>query len=50
MKLGAARHDAGPAANLIKVAIPRVFATTASLEFKLDRAKLRQVGITPPEQ
>ena len=43
MKLGAARHDAGRAANLIKVAIPKASATTASLEFELDRAKLRQV-------
>ncbi len=43
MKLGAAKHEAGRAANLIKVAIPKDSATTASLEFKLDRAKLRQV-------
>ena len=43
MKLGAARHEAGRAANLIKVAIPKDSATTASLEFKLDRDKLRQV-------
>ena len=43
MKLGAAKHEAGRAAHLIKVAIPKDSATTASLEFKLDRAKLRQV-------
>jgi len=43
MKLGAARHEAGRAAGLIKVTIPKEAATTASLEFKLDRAKLRTV-------
>ena len=43
MKLGAAKHEAGRAANLVKVAIPKASATTASLQFKLDRAKLRQV-------
>ena len=43
MKLGAARHEAGRAAHLIKVQVPKDSATTASLEFKLDRAKLRQV-------
>ena len=43
MKLGAAKHEAGRAANLIKVRVPKDSATTASLEFKLDRAKLRQV-------
>lgn len=43
MKLGAARHEAGRAANLIKVEIPKASATTASLQFELDRAKLRQV-------
>ena len=43
MKLGAAKHEAGRAANLIKVRAPKDSATTASLEFKLDRAKLRQV-------
>ena len=43
MKLGAAKHEAGRAAHLIKVAIPKDSATTASLQFKLDRAKLRQV-------
>ena len=43
MKLGAARHEAGRAANLIKVEIPKDSATAASLEFRLQRDKLRQV-------
>ncbi|MBL8352224.1 MAG: hypothetical protein JNL87_18145 [Burkholderiaceae bacterium] len=43
MKLGAARHDAGRAAGLVKVTIPKAEATTASLEFSIDRARLRQV-------
>jgi transposase len=43
MKLGAAKHDAGRAAGLVRVSIPKQAATTASLEFTLDRAKLRQV-------
>jgi hypothetical protein len=43
MKLGAARHEAGRAANLINVTVPNSSAKTASLEFTLDRAKLRQV-------
>jgi transposase len=43
MKLGAARHDAGRAAGLVKVTIPKAATTTASLEFTLDRARLRQV-------
>ena len=47
MKLGAAKHDAGRAAGLIKVSIPKAaatsIATTASLEFRLDRERLRQV-------
>jgi transposase len=43
MKLGAAKHDAGRSANLVKVSIPKEASTTASLEFALDRAKLRQV-------
>jgi len=42
MKLGAAKHEAGRAANLIKVEIPKGSATTARLEFKLQRDKLRQ--------
>jgi hypothetical protein len=42
MKLGAAKHDAGRAANLVKVTWPKE-ASTPSLEFKLDRDKLRQV-------
>jgi hypothetical protein len=43
MKLGAARHEAGRTAHLVKVTIPKSSATTASLEFRLDRDKLRQV-------
>jgi len=43
MKLGAAKHDAGRAASLVKVSIPKAASATASLEFKLDRDKLRQV-------
>ncbi|MDH5332100.1 MAG: IS1634 family transposase [Aquincola sp.] len=43
MKLGAAKHEAGRAANLVTVTVPKSSAKTASLEFQLDRAKLRQV-------
>ena len=43
MKLGAAKHDAGRAASLVRVSIPKEASTTASLEFALDRTKLRQV-------
>jgi len=43
MKLGAAKHEAGRAANLVQVKIPKASAKTASLEFELDRTKLRQV-------
>jgi transposase len=43
MKLGAAKHDAGRAAGLVKVTWPKDASSTASLEFKLDRHKLRQV-------
>jgi transposase len=43
MKLGAARHEAGRAANLIKVEISKGHVNTASLAFRLQRDKLRQV-------
>lgn len=43
MKLGAAKHAAGRAANLIKVEIAKDGTTTASFEFRLQRDKLRQV-------
>lgn len=43
MKLGAARHEAGRAANLVQVTTPQAHAKTASLQVRLDRAKLRQV-------
>ena len=43
MKLGAAKHDAGRSAGLVTVSIPKTAATTASLEFRIDRERLRQV-------
>lgn len=43
MKLGAAKHDAGRAAGLVKVTWPKEANGTASLEFSLDRQRLRQV-------
>jgi transposase len=43
MKLGAAKHEAGRAAQLVQVTLPKESTTTVSLEFKLDRDKLRQV-------
>jgi transposase len=43
MKLGAAKHEAGRAAALVTVTVPKSTAKTANLEFRLDRAKLRQV-------
>jgi transposase len=43
MKLGAAKHEAGRTANLVSVTVPKSSAKTASLEFTLDRDKLRQV-------
>lgn len=45
MKLGAAKQEAGRAASLIKLSTPEAkgSAKTASFEFRLDRAKLRQV-------
>lgn len=42
MKLGAAKHDAGRAASLVKISLPKAALTTASFEFRIDRAKLRQ--------
>ena len=43
MKLGAAKHDAGRAANLVKVTWPKQASSMASLEYSLDRDRLRQV-------
>ena len=46
MKLGAAKHDAGRAAALVKLTWPKqtsTTASTASVEFSLDRQRLRQV-------
>lgn len=46
MKLGAAKHEAGRAANLVKITLPGADSPTtvsSALIFKLDRAKLRKV-------
>lgn len=45
MKLGAARHDAGRTAGVVKVSIPKSASDTGSagFEYRLDRARLRQV-------
>ena len=46
MKLGAARHEAGRAANLVALTMPGANSDTtvaSALRFKLDRGKLRQV-------
>jgi transposase len=43
IKLGAAKHDAGRAATLMKVTWPKEATSTASLEFSLERERLRQV-------
>jgi hypothetical protein len=43
MKLGAAKHDAGRVASVVKVSVPKASEGTASFEFKLDRHKLRRV-------
>lgn len=46
MKVGAAKHDAGRAANLVKLTLPGKGSDTtvaSSLVFKLDRDKLRKV-------
>jgi transposase len=43
MKLGAAKHDAGRTASVVKVSWPKEASSTASLEFSLDRDRLRQV-------
>jgi hypothetical protein len=47
MKLGAARHDAGRVASVIKVSVPEPApaspGTTASFEFRLDRSTLRRI-------
>jgi transposase len=46
MKVGAAKHDAGRAANLVKLTLPGKGSDTtvaSSLVFKLDREKLRKV-------
>ena len=46
MKLGAAKHEAGRAANLVKITLPGADSKTtvaSALEFTLDRNKLRKV-------
>jgi transposase len=45
MKLGAAKHDAGRTANVVKVSVPKASDTSATtgFEFQLDRKKLRTV-------
>ena len=43
MKLGAAKHDAGRAASVVKLTWPKEASSTANLEFSLDRGRLRQV-------
>jgi hypothetical protein len=43
MKLGAARHEAGRAANLIELTVPKAGTPISSFSFRLDRAKLKQV-------
>lgn len=43
MKLGAAKHEAGRAANLIELAVPKAGTPISSFSFRLDRAKLKQV-------
>ena len=43
MKQGAAKHEAGRAAHLVKVTLSESSATTTSLEFRPDRDKWRQV-------
>lgn len=43
MKLGAAKHEAGRAADIVRVSLHEETTTTASLECRLDRSKLRQV-------
>ena len=42
MKLGAAKHEAGRIAAAVRVSLPKK-ASNASLEFTIDRAKLRQI-------
>jgi transposase len=42
MKLGAAKHDAGRAASLIEISLPKASEqSSAAFEFRLDRNKLR---------
>jgi hypothetical protein len=43
MKLGAAKHEAGRAAHLIALTLPKAGTDTPAFGFRLDRAKLRQV-------
>ncbi len=43
MKLGAAKQEAGRAANLIALTVPKAGTPSSSFSFRLDRAKLKQV-------
>jgi len=43
MKLGVAKHNAGRAANLIELSVPKSGTPTTSFTFKLDRNKLKQI-------
>jgi transposase len=45
MKLGAAKRDAGRTAGVVKVVVPQASddSRSASFEYRLDRAKLRQI-------
>lgn len=43
MKLGAAKQEAGRAANLVELAVPTAGTPSSSFSFRLDRAKLKQV-------
>lgn len=43
MKLGAAKHEAGRAAHLIALTLPKAGTDTPAFSFRLDRAKLRPV-------
>lgn len=43
MKLGAAKHEAGRAANLIELNVPKAGTATTSFSFQLNRHKLKQV-------
>ena len=43
MKLGAAKHEAGRAANLIELSVPKAGTAITSFSFQLNRDKLKQL-------